>query len=175
MIIIFICMDLLYYLRSFCIYLQELKMAKATPKLFPRRKFSLQTVIFTILMHCLYGYHRNFKFRRISTIRPVFPDYLSVCYDCALLVNLCVTLCWLLSILCTLFRRKQPLNDLCKVLVKDELQFLVNLENKGLRLYQNGLFYRYFTRIVPRFYLTLHFLLIFSERLFYRKPFSNSW
>ena len=150
-------------------------MAKATPKLFLQRKSSLQAVIFTILMHCLYGYPRHFKFRRISAIRPVFPDCLSVCYDCALLVNLCVTLCWFLSILCTLFWRKQPLNDLCKVLVKDELQFLVNLENKGLRLYQNELLYRYFTRIVPRFYVTLHFFLTFSERLFYRKPFSNSW
>ena len=150
-------------------------MAKATPKLFLQRKSSLQAVIFTILMHCLYGYPRHFKFRRISAIRPVFPDCLSVCYDCALLVNLCVTLCWFLSILCTLFWRKQPLNDLGKVLVKDELQFLVNLENKGLRLYQNELLYRYFTRIVPRFYVTLHFFLTFSERLFYRKPFSNSW
>ena len=50
--------------------------------------------------------------------------------------------------------------------------FLVNLKGEGLRLYKNDIFYRYFTRILPRFKAKLHSFMNLLEHLFYRKPFS---
>ena len=57
-------------------------MAKTASKSSPQRKFSLQAVNFAILPYSLYGCALKFQAQvRISTIGPVFPDYLSVSYD----------------------------------------------------------------------------------------------
>ena len=66
--------------------------------------------------------------------------------------------------------------SLCKMLVKDELYFLINLQDEGIRLYLKKKFlYIHFARIFSRYETKLYSLLEFQflENLFYTKPFRN--
>ena len=88
MAIIFICSGSLNCLRSVCTIVITTKKRKAKPvsKQSPLRKFSLKAAIFCCSDVCPVKPPQKFQVQaKISTIRPVFPDYLSISYDCGLI------------------------------------------------------------------------------------------
>ena len=88
MIIIFICSDFLNCLRSVYTIVLTIKKRKAKPvsKQSPLRKFSLKAAIFCCFDVRPLKPPQKFQVQaKISTIPPVFPDYLSISYDYGLI------------------------------------------------------------------------------------------